>query len=89
MNEKLPADLPLDWFNQICAELGLFDGARPVSPSEVLWAEVLPAIRALKADNPAAAIFINELRHTQELWRDALKRFADTNHELQRLKRTP
>lgn len=63
---------PDDWFNQVCAALGLFDGARPVSTSEVLREEVLPAIQALKENNPEAAILIEENVRLQRLWRDAL-----------------
>ncbi len=65
---------PDDWFNQICAALGLFDGARPVSTQSVTWKEVLPMIAALKANNPEAAVMVAELQRVRELWADALRR---------------
>lgn len=70
---------PDDWFNQVCAALGLFDGARPVSPQRVLWDEVLPMIEALKANNPEAGVIVTELQRVHGLWRDALARMADAN----------
>lgn len=72
-----PQEKPDDWFNRICEALGLFDGARPVSVKRVMWDEVLPAIEALKTNNPEAAIFIDELKRKESLWRDALKRLCD------------
>ena len=71
--------LPADWFNQVCAALGLFDGARPVSPQEVLWDEVLPTIEALKRNNPEAGVLVRENERAQRLWREALARMADAN----------
>jgi len=80
MTEKMANDTrPDDWFNQVCAALGLFDGARPVSPQSVLWSEVLPAIEALKANNPEAAIFIEENQRVHRLWADALTRMAQAH----------
>ncbi len=67
---------PDDWFNQICAALGLFDGARPVSTQSVTWKEVLPMIAALKANNPEAAVMVAELQRVRELWADALHRLC-------------
>jgi hypothetical protein len=65
---------PEDWFNQVCAALGLFDGARPISPQRVLWEEVLPTIEALKTNNPQAGILVRENERVQFLWREALAR---------------
>jgi hypothetical protein len=72
-------ELPVDWFNQVCAALGLFDGARPVSVQSVLWSEVLPTIEALKANNPEAGILMEENLRLQRLWRSALGRMVDAN----------
>jgi hypothetical protein len=71
--------LPDDWFNQICHALGLFDGARPASRQVILWQEVLPAIEALKANNPEAAVVVEENQRVHRLWIDALGRMADAN----------
>ena len=70
---------PESWFNQVCKALGLFDGARPVSPQRVLWDEVLPTIAALKANNPESGVLVEENQRVQMLWRDALSRMADAN----------
>jgi hypothetical protein len=71
--------LPDNWFNQVCAALGLFDGARPVSPAKVLWEEVLPTIEALKLNNPEAGILVRENERAQRLWREALGRMVEAN----------
>jgi hypothetical protein len=73
------SQIPDDMLNRVCEALGLFDGARPVSPLTVLWKEVLPAIEALKANNPEAAILVAENQRVNGLWRDALARLADAN----------
>lgn len=65
---------PDDWFNQVCAALGLFDGARPESPQRILWDEVLPAIEALKRNNPEAAVLMEENIRAHRLWASALAR---------------
>lgn len=69
----------IDLFNRICEALGLFDGARPLPPQHVLWTEILPAIAALKANNPEAAIVVEENQRTHRLWREALKKMVDAN----------
>lgn len=72
---------PEDWLNQVCAALGLFDGARPVSPQQVLWDEVLPMIEALKTNHPEAGILVRENERLQRLWRDALAKMAEANRQ--------
>ena len=63
--------------NDICTELGLFDGARPVSPDVVIRDEIIPTIRALKRNNPEAAILVEENQRLQRLWRDALGKLVE------------
>lgn len=75
-------DVEFGWFNQLCRALGLFDGARPESPERVMWREVLPMLEALKEDRPAAAIMIQELQRTRDLWVDALTKFSEANRQL-------
>lgn len=70
------SELPCDWFNQVCAALGLFDGARPVPVERVLWEEVLPAIEALKANNPEAGMLVRENQRVYKLWKDALEKLV-------------
>ena len=69
------------WFNQVCAALGLFDGARPVPVSRVMWDEVLPAIEALKTNNPEAGVIVRELERAQRLWREALAKQVEAHQE--------
>lgn len=78
---RLPVGRPpeFSWFNDICAALGLFDGARPVSPAHVLWTEVLPTIEALKTNNPEAGVLVREQERVYGLWRDALAKMAEAN----------
>lgn len=78
---------PDDWFNQVCAALGLFDGARPVSPQRVLWDEVLPTIEALKTNNPEAGAMVREQERVYELWRDALAKIVHANRRADALQR--
>jgi hypothetical protein len=75
---------PCDWLNQVCAALGLFDGARPVSPQRVLWGEVLPTIEALKTNNPEAGVLVQENERAQRLWREALAKMVDANRRADR-----
>ena len=77
MSEPRVDVTPADILNRICFELGLFDGARTESPSNVLHGEILPMIRALKANNPEAAAVIHELQRVRSLWIDALARLAN------------
>lgn len=75
----LDTSRPEGWFNRVCEALGLFDGARPVSVERVLWGEVLPAIEALKANNPEAGVLVREQQRVYGLWRDALAKIADAH----------
>ena len=63
--------------NDICIELGLFEGARPTPVEDLVRKEIIPTIRALKQNNPEAAILIEENQRVHRLWRDALGRLIE------------
>ena len=75
---------PESWFNQVCAALGLFDGARPESPGRILRDEVLPTIEALKVNAPEAGVLVREQQRVYGLWRDALAKLVDANRRADR-----
>ena len=57
----------------ICRELGLFDGARPVSPATVVATDVLPTIRAMRRGKIHDAV-VSHLRSQSDLIEQLLRR---------------